>query len=313
MECRCSFCGSNLLNQKNLLHHQKYCHQLKDKIQEKCRICDQQFDDYQILCLHLQKCGKYICWKCDLPFLTTEALNSHLETFHKKSTAAKSYRCGICKCSFEGRRTLYTHRMRQHGGNNDDPVLPAFIVDNDDENLREIYVTNIDHIQADHQETELKNIYNFPTNNLHGGYREIRTQVREIYQNLHNAYRINLAFGTILFNNETREYRYFVPHYNSKILQYPFRISNMNSIRFLMNKLAGIDIITQARSDRHSTAWSLAFITNVQYVVFKTEFPLGNAEDLPDYIKQNRNLKTMYIDKWTGKPYTDNLCFFRCL
>ena len=101
--------------------------------------------------------------------------------------------------------------------------------------------------------------------------------------------------------------------YNSKILQYPFRISNMNSIRFLMNKLVGIDIITQARSDRPSTTWSLAFITNVQYVVFKTDFPLGNAEDLPDYIKQNRYLKTMYINKWTGKPYTDNLCFFRYL
>ena len=125
------------------------------------------------------------------------------------------------------------HRMRQHGGNNDDPIVPAF-------------VTNIDHIQADHQETELKNVYNFPTKNLHGGYREIRTQLREIYQNLHNAYMINLVFGTILFNNETREYRYFVPHYNSKILEYPFRISNMNSIRFLMNKLAGIDMIQQA-------------------------------------------------------------------
>ena len=82
----------------------------------------------------------------------------------------------------------------------------------------------------------------------------------------------------------------------------------MNSIYFLM-KLAGIDIIQQARSDRPSTAWSLVFITNVQYVVFKTEFPLRNAEDLPDYIKQNRFLKTMYIDNWTGKPYTDNLCF----
>ena len=128
MECSCSMCGSNLLNQKNLLHHQNYCHQLTDKIQEKCRICDRQFDDYQALCLHLQKCGKYICRSCDLPFLTTEALNSHVETFHKKSTVTKSYRCGICKCRFEGRRALYTHRMRQHGGNNDDPVLPAFII-----------------------------------------------------------------------------------------------------------------------------------------------------------------------------------------
>ena len=32
----------------------------------------------------------------------------------------------------------------------------AFIVDNDDENLREIYVTNIDHIQADHQRLNLR-------------------------------------------------------------------------------------------------------------------------------------------------------------
>ena len=123
--------------------------------------------------------------------------------------------------------------MRQHGGNNDDPILPTFVLDNDDENLREVFVTNIDHIQADHKETNLKNVYNFPTNNLHGGYREIRTQLIEIFQNLHNAYRINLDFGTILFNNETREYGYFFPYLNSKILQYTFRISNINSIRFL--------------------------------------------------------------------------------
>ena len=99
------------------------------------------------LCVYIFKiCGKYICWKCDVPFLTPKALNSHLETVHKKSTAAKSYRCGICKCSFEGRRALYTHRMRQHGGNNDKPILPAFVIDNDDETLCEIFVRNIDHI-----------------------------------------------------------------------------------------------------------------------------------------------------------------------
>ena len=35
-----------------------------------------------------------------------------------------------------------------------------------------------------------------------------------------------------------------------------------------MNKLAGIDVIQQAISDRPSTAWALTFISNVQYVVF---------------------------------------------
>ena len=42
-----------------------------------------------------------------------------------------------------------------------------------------------------------------------------------------------------------------------------------------MFKLARLDIIEQARAVRSSTLWTLAFITNVQYVVFKTQFPLG--------------------------------------
>ena len=125
---------------------------------------------------------------------------------------------------FGGQEGPVHNRMRQYGGNNDEPILPTFVLDNDDQNLSEVFVTNIDHIQVDHQETELKSVYNFQTNNPHRGYKEIRSQLMEISHSLHNVYRINLPFGTtcISFNTETREYRYFVPHYNSKILQYPF-------------------------------------------------------------------------------------------
>ena len=76
----------------------------------------------------------------------------------------------------------------------------------------------------------------------------------------------------ILQNTETGEYRYYIPDFNNKILYYPFTVTNRNSIRFLMYKIATLDIIEQARSVRPSTVWTLAFITNIQYVVFKTQF-----------------------------------------
>ena len=77
-----------------------------------------------------------------------------------------------------------------------------------------------------------------------------------------------------------------------------------------MHKITGIDIIEQARAVRPSTVWTLAFITNVQYVVFFTDFPLGNATALPGYIFLNGFIKSMYYNKHTGKPYTDNFGFF---
>ena len=85
----------------------------------------------------------------------------------------------------------------------------------------------------------------------------------------------------ILQNTETGEYRYYIPYFNNKILHFTFTISNRNSIRFLMFKLARLDIIQEARAVRPSTLWTLAFITNIQYVVFKTQFPLGQADNLP--------------------------------
>ena len=42
-----------------------------------------------------------------------------------------------------------------------------------------------------------------------------------------------------------------------------------------MFKLARLDIIEQARTVRLSIVCTLTLITNIQCVVFKTEFPLG--------------------------------------
>ena len=77
-----------------------------------------------------------------------------------------------------------------------------------------------------------------------------------------------------------------------------------------MFKLARLDIIEQARAVRPSTLWTLAFITNVQYVAFKTQFTLGQLDGLPLFLKINLYLISLYIYRITKRPYEDKLCFF---
>ena len=117
----------------------------------------------------------------------------------------------------------------------------------------------------------------------------------------------------ILQNTESGDYCCYIAYFNNKILHFPFTISNRNSIRFLMFKLARVDIIQEVRPVRSSTLWTLAFITNIQYVVFKTQFPLGQVDNLPIFLRQNLYLISFYINRITKKPYEDKSCFFRCL
>ena len=107
--------------------------------------------------------------------------------------------------------------MNQHGGNDDEDQddLPQYIRNEENDNICEVYSTN-------HQRGELRHIYNFTTNNLDQGYAEIRRHLNEIYDDLNVTYQINFAFGMILFNNQTQEYRYYIPYFNSRILTYHF-------------------------------------------------------------------------------------------
>ena len=51
----------------------------------------------------------------------------------------------------------------------------------------------------------------------------------------------------------------------------------------------------------------------MQCVVVKTQFPLGQIDDLPLFLKKNPYPILIYINRLTKKPYAGKLCFFRCL
>ena len=43
------------------------------------------------------------------------------------------------------------------------------------------------------------------------------------------------------------------------------------------------------------------------------DHPIGRGTFLPTYIAQNQVIAALDRNHLTGKPYEDNLCFFRCL
>ena len=65
--------------------------------------------------------------------------------------------------------------------------LPQYILEEPNPELRNTYVTDRNHIHAEHSHGNIKHVYNFPSNNLNGGYCEIRGHLMDIYNNQKNA------------------------------------------------------------------------------------------------------------------------------
>ena len=145
---QCEHCQYGMLNQYMLNCHMKICAKNKDNLQ-KCNICDKEFQSSQLLFQHYRRCGKFMCFQCDYPFISTKALNSHIQHCHriqgnvgtKVYTVNKVYNCSICKFICQNRKELYTHRMSQHGGN-DVYEIPPYVEDLNNPELQAEYALN---------------------------------------------------------------------------------------------------------------------------------------------------------------------------
>ena len=98
-------------------------------MKKKCVTCDKVFYSYDELFKHSRTCREFICFQCDVPFLSAKALDYHILTryTHVEVFPKKSYKCAICKKIFKDRKELYSHRLKQHGGNDNIQHMPPFI------------------------------------------------------------------------------------------------------------------------------------------------------------------------------------------
>ena len=84
-------CNYQMFNEDNLNHHSKICGYFSDTESHQCKICDKYFYSRGELSSHLIRCGKFICYECSAPFISSNALNYHIEIYHRPKKTNKQY------------------------------------------------------------------------------------------------------------------------------------------------------------------------------------------------------------------------------
>ncbi len=76
--------------------------------------------------------------------------------------------------------------------------------------------------------------------------------------------KINIAFGYIIHNPTSGEYRYHYPSDNNMIFQHAITINWQRDVTKLMKRIIAIDLPTTYFLMRPTTSWNLIGLTNVQ-------------------------------------------------
>ena len=224
--------------------------------------------------------------------------------------------CRRCSQTFTNRKDFYNHFMSVHqkgsGDENDNAMTfeDGPLAEDEDSDLIKIYELHRSFIFDTHQIGPISSIYNFPLGHTFD-VDTLMQQVNEIYNTENKSFKLNLTFGLILQNRETKEYRYFKPYKNQEVFPRPIYITNRNDLKKLEQKLKEMDVNTYVLNQRPNSKYIPTLVTNVKWWVSHTNYPLGLGL-LPDYIRSMKSIVGLDKDR-RGCTYEDEKCIFRCL
>ena len=163
------------------------------------------------------------------------------------------------------------------------------------------------------RQNHLQDWYNFRLSTISSA--SLREQLNRIFSDQPTVFKVNFAFGFILRNTETGDLQYHHPSANNNlVLEQPFLVSNREDLERAIEEISSIDFLEWIRQQRPNSKWVVDLVTNVTWFVWKLrDHPIGRGKNLPHYLVENRGIDALENNKNTGKPYQDNLCFFRCL
>ena len=79
-----------------------------------------------------------MCYEYSIPFIHQKALNYH--TQHSLFMKKKEYKCSLCKQLYLSSKELYSNKMNQHGENGSLSFIPPYIVNHENEELKQVYI-----------------------------------------------------------------------------------------------------------------------------------------------------------------------------
>ena len=303
----------------------------------KCTRCDKSFTQKSALNRHLKAHDKrvtehtYTCGTCGETFHNRAPYNAHIRTAHstpqparkrpaaEKNTdapaAKKSRRSDQASVASEPSATPQTSTATAGSSWEADPVLiPSNLISSSDEDIAQVYRQHWPQIRTRFsRHNRIQDWYNFRLSTI--SPTALREQLSRIFADQTTVFKVNFAFGFILRNTETGALQYHHPSANNNlVLEQPFLVSNQDDLERAIEEISNIDFLEWIRQQRPNSKWVVDLVTNVSWFVWKLrDHPIGRGKNLPHYLVENRGIDALENDKNTGKPYQDNLCFFRCL
>ena len=195
-----------------------------------------------------------------------------------------------------------------------DPILiPANLVPSGEENIVQMYRQHWPQIRTWFSRHNRLDWYNFRLSTINPA--SLREQLNRIFADQPAVFKVNFAFGFILRHTETGALQYYHPSANNNlVLEQRFLVPNQADLDRLYEQVNNIDFLEWIRQQWPNSKWVVDLVTNVTWFAWKIrDHPIDRGKYLPGYIVDNPGITPLDRNIRRGKPYEDNLCFFRCL
>ena len=306
-----------------------------------CRHCGETFEDYALLRRHVdshatlsndttarsssEHTKTHVCQNCGLSFGRRDSLQRHVRTS-----------CGTCqKCglSFGRRIDLKKHTSRCSDGppvpkrprveTSNVPIVEDPVEPPDRLPFPDALSADLLDVVREHWSTVRTRVARGPVQTRFN-YRlttldttALEEPLNRMFQEQTTAFKINLSYGFILRNKDTRRYRYYHASCNccGRYLEQPSLITNRSDFDEFLDRIRETDVLQWAIAQRPDSAWVCELVTNATFFVNRIiDHPIGCVGvTLPAYVKNNKAVIVLEREPNHSKRYTDNLCLFRCL
>ena len=278
------------------------------------------------------------CLKCGKTFGRTDRYESHL----KKCSTPKGFKCKYCgkifhqKCRYEAhvekatkcvecpqtfcsRIMLERHRRTDHEGQGlvfeheqNESICPDS-GHSQTQAYQDFVAANYNKIGSFVNNSTNRKVVNreIPANYT---YTNLKDLLNEIRNQETTAFKINLGFGSILYDIVNKTYRYYYVSSNHLLFAHAFTISTYADMDNFYEKILALDLANNYYMKRPSSSWTLVSLPNIEIQIFRLRnIPIGAPIQLPDFIKNKRAIIGLTRDNCHGHLYDDNLCLFRAI
>ena len=145
-------------------------------------------------------------------------------------------------------------------------------------------------------------------------YGDLKTLLDKVRCDEHGVFKINVGFGSMLYDTVNKIYRYYYVSSNHYLFDRAYMISSNSDMTAFLHKILSLDLSEKYYFQRPSSGWILAGLPNIEIRIMRIRgVPIGAGIQLPAYITNSRSIINLTKCANNNFYFTDNLCFFRCL